>query len=54
MVYTASDKDTAAVINEKLREGLHVVFQPGIYKLEDSLKVTKHGQVLLAVCSCQH
>jgi hypothetical protein len=49
MVYTASDADTAATINAKLAEGLHIVFQPGNYKLEDSLKVTKEGQVLLGM-----
>jgi hypothetical protein len=43
MVYTASDADSAATINAMLAEGLHVVFQPGNYKLEDSLKVTKEG-----------
>ena len=42
-VYTASDKDTAAVINAKLAEGLHVLLQPGNYNLEDSLKVNKNG-----------
>jgi len=42
-VYVASDKDTAAVINSKLDQGLHVVMQPGQYKLEDSLKINKSG-----------
>jgi hypothetical protein len=42
-VYVASDKDTAAIINAKLDEGLHVVMQPGQYKLEDSLKINKSG-----------
>ena len=48
-VYVASDKDTAAVINGKLSQGLHVVMQPGQYKLEDSLKVNTAGQVLLGM-----
>lgn len=48
-VYVASDKDTAAVINSKLDQGLHVVMQPGQYKLEDSLKLNKSGQVLLGM-----
>ena len=42
-VYVASDADTAAVINAKLAEGLHVVLQPGRYNLEDSLKVSGQG-----------
>lgn len=42
-VYVASDKDTAAIINAKLNEGLHVIMQPGQYKLEESIKINKSG-----------
>ena len=48
-VYVASDSDSAAVINGKLAEGLHVVLQPGNYNLEDSLKMAVDGQVLLGL-----
>jgi hypothetical protein len=44
-------RDTAAVINAKLSRGLHIVLSPGIYELEDSLRLTgaAHGQVLLGL-----
>ena len=48
-VYVASDADSAAVINGKLAEGLHVVLQPGNYNLEESLKMSVNGQVLLGI-----
>ena len=48
-VYVASDFDTAAVINKRLKDGLHVVLQPGMYYLEESIKVVKDGQVLLGL-----
>lgn len=34
-VYVASDSDSAATINAKLAEGLHLVLQPGQYHLDD-------------------
>ena len=49
LVYVASDSDSAAVINAKLARGLHVVLQPGNYNLDDSLKMTIDGQVLLGL-----
>ena len=49
LVYVASDKDLAADINGKLAEGLHVVLQPGNYNLEESLKISYDGQVLLGI-----
>lgn len=40
-VYVANNvTDTATTINAKLATGLHLVLQPGIYNLTDSLKVT--------------
>ena len=48
-VYVASDSDSASTINGKLAEGLHVVLQPGNYNLEDSLKISTNGQVLLGL-----
>jgi len=38
-VFVASESDTAATINSKLAEGLHIVFQPGNYNLTDTIKV---------------
>jgi len=48
-VFVASSSDTAARINSKLALGLHVVFSPGIYSLNESLKVVKTNQVLLGI-----
>lgn len=48
-VYVASDKDTSAIINAKLAEGLHILFQPGNYKLEDSIKVNNANTVLMGI-----
>jgi len=48
-VYVASESDSAAKINTKLAAGLHVVFQPGNYHLEDTIKVTEANTVLLGL-----
>jgi len=43
-VYTANaDTDTAQSIQAKLDAGLHVVFQPGIYELDQALQVSTDG-----------
>lgn len=38
-----------AMVNQKLSEGRHVVFAPGFYELDASIKVVHDGQVLLAL-----
>jgi hypothetical protein len=48
-VYVASDSDSAATINAKLAEGLHLVLQPGIYHLEESIKVNNANTVVLGM-----
>jgi len=48
-VYVAKAGDTAATINGKLSSGLHVVLSPGIYKLEDSISITRANTVLLGI-----
>ena len=48
-VYVASASDSASSINAKLSSGLHVVLQPGIYNLEEALKVSHDGQVVLGI-----
>lgn len=48
-VYVANEKDSAAIINSKLAEGLHLVLQPGIYHLEESIKVTNADTVVLGM-----
>lgn len=48
-VFVASEYNSAADINDKLDQGLRVVFQPGIYNLSESIKVNREGAVLLGL-----
>jgi len=48
-VFVATDQNTAAEINAKLQEGLHVVLSPGNYNLEDSIKITKSDTYILGI-----
>ena len=48
-VYVAKSTDTAAVINAKLATGLHLLLQPGIYNLTESLFVNHTNQVVLGI-----
>lgn len=48
-VFVASESDSAATINAKLAEGLHLLLQPGNYKLDDSIKVTRKNTVVLGI-----
>ena len=49
-VYVASNTtDTAATINAKLDQGLHVVVSGGIYQIEEPLRLHTEGQVLLGI-----
>lgn len=48
-VYVAHESDSAATINAKLSQGLHIVIQPGNYRLSESLKVTHSNQVILGI-----
>lgn len=49
-VYVASSTDSAATINAKLAEpGMNLVLQPGIYNLEDSIKVTQADTVVFGM-----
>lgn len=45
----ANDTDSAATINSKLAQGLHIVLQPGIYHLEDAIKVNNANTVILGL-----
>jgi hypothetical protein len=42
-------KDTAASINAALSQGKHLLFTPGIYHLESSIRVTRPGTVVLGL-----
>lgn len=44
-----ADEDTAASINKALDAGKHVLFTPGIYALEDTIRVNKPNTVLLGL-----
>ncbi len=49
-VYVAhSEADTSETIQEKIDEGYHICFTPGIYKLNDTLIVKHYNQVLLGL-----
>ena len=48
-VYVTDPSDTAAIINAKLAEGLHIVVTPGVYELEDSLEIKQENQVVLGL-----
>lgn len=44
-----ADKDTATTINNALEEGKNLILTPGIYKLEESLKVKKPETIVLGM-----
>merc|ERR1719223_1454112 len=48
-VYVARDFDSAAAINQWLRDDFHVVLTPGIYHLEAPLEVIQENQVVLGL-----
>ena len=48
-VYVASESDSAATINAKLEEGLHLVLQPGIYNLDEAIVVNKPDTVVFGM-----
>jgi len=48
-VYVANSSDSAATINAKLQQVDNLVLQPGIYFLEDSIKVTKNNTIILGM-----
>jgi hypothetical protein len=39
--------DNAVAINEALNNGRHILFTPGIYALEESLKITRSGTIIM-------
>lgn len=48
-VYVASDTDNATYINSMLDQGLHLVLQPGIYNLTDSLVIKNPNTVVFGM-----
>lgn len=48
-VYVASDTDSADTINSMLDQGLHLVLQPGIYNLQNSIVVKNANTVVFGM-----
>jgi len=48
-VFVASAETTYDVINSKINDGRHIVFQPGVYNLTGTIEVTNPGCVLLGL-----
>lgn len=48
-VFVASETNTAAEINAKLDAGLHLVLQPGIYNLTESIVVKNDNTIILGL-----
>jgi hypothetical protein len=42
-------RDTAAAMNLALSQGRHLLLEPGIYHLEDSLRVTRAGTIVMGL-----
>lgn len=47
--YIARPTDTAATINAALDKGHHLILTPGIYHLEDAIRITRPNTVLLGL-----
>ncbi|GEM46841.1 carbohydrate-binding protein [Deinococcus cellulosilyticus] len=47
--YVAKPSDSTATLNQALSQGLHLFFTPGIYRLSQTLKVTRPNTVLLGI-----
>lgn len=43
------DIDNAESINKALKKGKHILFTPGVYHLEESLKITGAGTVMMGI-----
>ena len=48
-VYVATEKDSAATINTKLANGIHLILTPGNYNLTDSIHITKPNTYVLGI-----
>jgi len=48
-VYVSNSSDSAATINAKIAQGLHVILTPGTYKLSDSIVVNRPNIVILGI-----
>jgi len=46
---TYPDKDNASTINQALAEGKHILLTPGIYQIDETIKITKPNTVVLGL-----
>jgi hypothetical protein len=44
-----ADKDNAATLNAALDQGKHLILTPGIYRLDDPIRVSKPGTIVLGL-----
>lgn len=47
--YVAKPGDSAATINQALAQGLNLIFQPGIYHVDQTIDVTRANTVVLGL-----
>lgn len=47
--YIASERDTAATLNDALKDGYHLLFPAGHYKLESPLEVTNPNTIVMGM-----
>jgi hypothetical protein len=43
------ERDTAATINAALSQGRHLILTPGVYRLDDTLRVSRPGTIVLGL-----
>jgi hypothetical protein len=48
-VFVAAPTDSAATITSRIDEGYHIILTPGIYSLDDSIKINTEGLCLLGI-----
>src|SRR4029079_1390301 len=47
--YVAQPKDSAVTLNQALSQGLHLLFTPGVYHVNQTINVTRAGTVVLGL-----
>jgi hypothetical protein len=47
--YVAKPTDSTATINQALAQGLHLLFTPGIYRIDQTINVTRANTVVLGI-----
>src|SRR5260221_10533331 len=47
--FIAKPSDSAAAINAQLAKGKHLLLTPGIYELDDAIRVTRPGTIVMGL-----